>query len=103
MPVTLEQSEKLSLIRLEGAVDIASAADLKKVLLEALESGTEVRVSLEGATDLDVTAVELLWAAEREAGRSSVTFALAGEAPERVTAALIHAGFEKFPVSVDTR
>ena len=66
-------NETQSLIGLEGAIDIASAAELKKLLLEGLNSGREVRVSLAGATDLDVTAVQLLWAAEREASRSGVT------------------------------
>jgi anti-anti-sigma regulatory factor len=92
--VTLEQSEELSVIHLEGAVDIASAAELKKLLLQALGSGHEVRIAPEGATDLDVTAVQLLWAARREAKVLGVKFTFAGRLPDSVTSTLAHAGLE---------
>jgi anti-anti-sigma regulatory factor len=95
VPITLEINEKQGLIGLEGAIDIASAAELKKLLLEALSCGREVRVSLQGATDLDVTAVQLLWAAERAARGAGVDFALSGAAP--VLAALGDAGFLGLP------
>ena len=45
MPVILEHGEAKSLIRLEGTVEIASAADLKKVLVEALGSTRELPLS----------------------------------------------------------
>lgn len=98
MPVTLEQNGGLCCIRLEGEVDIASAAELKKLLLQALASGSELRVGLEGATELDITALQLLWAAEREARASGRGFSLAGRVPEEISAAVDEAGLEKFPV-----
>jgi len=101
MPVIIEQSETLSTIRLEGAIDICCAVELKTVLLQALGSGTKVHVSLEDAIDMDVTAFQLLWAAEREARGSSVEFALAGHVPERVSQALVYGGFGNFPIAVD--
>jgi anti-anti-sigma factor len=103
MAVTLDQSEALCVIRLEGEVGIASAAELKKLLLQALASGRELRVDLEGATELDVTAWQLLWAAEREARGSGVGFALAGRLPEKISAAVRDAGFDEFPVAVGPR
>jgi anti-anti-sigma factor len=103
VPVTLDQSEAVCLVRLEGEIDIASAAELKKVLLEALASGRELRVDLERAAELDVTALQLLWAAEREARRSGVGFTLAGRVPEAISAAAGDAGFEAFPVGVDRK
>jgi anti-anti-sigma regulatory factor len=99
VPVILEDSEALSVIRLDGSVGIASAAELKKLLLQTLESGKEVRVSLERATDLDVTAVQLLWAAGCEAKRSGVRFTFLETVPEDISIALGDAGFEKFSVS----
>jgi anti-anti-sigma factor len=92
--ITLEQHEESSVIRLEGAIDIASASELKKQLLQALGASREVCVALEKATDLDVTTVQLLWAAGREAKVSGVGFALMGHVPEPVTSALTHAGLE---------
>jgi len=97
VPVTFEQNDVVSLIRLEGAVDVGCAADLKALLVERLKSGSEVRVSLEEATVLDVTAIQLLWAASREAKKLGVTFALEGQAPGTVQAAFAPAGVE-FPV-----
>jgi hypothetical protein len=96
--VTLEQSETLHLLRLEGAVDIGCAAEFKGLLSQALGSGCAIRVSVEGATDLDVTAVELLWAAEREASKAGVGFSFAGPAPADVSAALGEAGLQQFLV-----
>jgi len=98
--ISLEQDDALSLIRLEGTIDISCAADLKELLLKVLQPGREVRVNLDQATDLDVTAIELLWAAERAARTSDVRFALSGQVPKRISTAVADAGFDKFPVSL---
>jgi anti-anti-sigma regulatory factor len=88
-------------IRLEGAIDIAAAAEFKKLLLQACGSGKEVRLALDGANDLDVTAVELIWAARRAAEGAGVTFALSGALPESVLSALGYAGLKQFLVPLD--
>jgi anti-anti-sigma factor len=102
VPVTVEQSEGRCFIRLEGEVNITSAAEVKKLLLQALASGTELRVDLERATELDVTAMQLLWAAEREARASGKGFILTGRIPGEISAGMSDAGFEKFMVATDT-
>ncbi|MGD0547180.1 MAG: STAS domain-containing protein [Terracidiphilus sp.] len=99
MAIALEQSEALNLLRLEGSVDISSARELKVLLVKALESPAEVRVSLAGATDLDVTAVQLLWAAERKAKGAGVDFSVSDMA-EAVLSVLNEAGLQQFIVSV---
>ena len=86
------------MVRMEGEIDIGCAAELKKLLIEALGCGVPVRVVLEDATDLDATAVQLLWAAGREAKGLGAEFGLAGRTPERIAATLAEAGFEPFPV-----
>ena len=106
MGITLDESGSQALIGLDGAVDISSAAELKTLLLRALHSGKEVRVSRAGTTELDATAVELLWAAECEARKTGVRFSFAGPAPAAVSAALSEAGLQQFlfpesQVSVD--
>ena len=98
MPVTLEQKDAQTFIQLEGAIDIGCAAELKELLMEKLKSGAAVCVSLESATALDVTAVQLLWAAAREAQRAGVEFGFKGQTPEAVRCALAEAGMEAFPV-----
>jgi len=101
VPVAFEREENLSWIRLEGEVGIGSAAELKDILVQALGSGKQVRVSLQSVTELDVTAVELLWAARREAKASSVAFAIETPVPPMVTSALLQAGFDEFATDMD--
>ena len=96
MPVTLEENDGLKTIRLEGAIGIDLAGELKTLLLKALEPGGEMRVAIEGAVNLDVTAMQLLWAAKRAAELLGVGFAFEGKAQERVSAALDEAGLERF-------
>ena len=103
MPVTLAQGEAQCVIRLDGEINIGSAAELKKLLLQALASGRELRVDLEHATELDVTALQLLWAVEREARGSSRGFTLAGRVPAEISIAVVVAGFETFPVGMDQK
>jgi len=96
MPVTLEQSETQRLIRLEGAIHIACAAELKTLLLTALDSGSEVCVSLGGATGLDATSIQLLWAAERQARATGSGFAFVGTVQESLSISLGDEGFDEF-------
>jgi anti-anti-sigma regulatory factor len=99
--IALKQSKRSSEIRLEGAIDIAAAAELKKLLLRACGSGKAVRVALDEATDLDVTAVQLIWAARRSAEGAGVAFALSGAVPESVSSALGYAGLQQFLFPLD--
>ena len=95
MSIALTQGEDSSRVQLEGAIDIADAAELKSALLEALRRKKPVEVALDGVTSLDVTAVQLLWAARREAAKAAVRFDLPGGVPETVCAALADAGFRE--------
>jgi len=97
MGITLEHDEARSLIRLEGAIDIASTTDLKRLLLKVLEPGHEVRVCFARITSLDATVIELLWTAQRAARCSDVPFVLAGQVPARVAAALADTGQDRPP------
>ena len=96
MSVALTHREDSSLVHLEGAIDIADAAPLKAVLLQALKRGNAIEVALDSATSLDVTAIQLLWAAQREAQRAAVACAFAGPVPEAVSAALADAGLKEY-------
>ncbi len=98
MPVTVEQSAAQSVIRLEGEINIGCAAELKDLLLQGLASGKELRVNVGRASELDVTALQLLWAAEREARKSAIKFVLAGAVPDEIKTIATDAGFENFPV-----
>ena len=94
MPVTVKLTKTRSTVSLEGAIDIAASSELKKVLVEALSKGKRVSVGLGRATELDVTAVQLLWAASREARRSGVEFALDGQELPEIRSALLESGLD---------
>jgi ABC-type transporter Mla MlaB component len=101
VPVAFECEEEESWIRLEGEVGIGSAAELKGLLVQALGTGKQVRVSLQSLTEIDVTAVELLWAARREAKASSLPFVIEGPIPPTITSALLQAGFDEFATDMN--
>jgi len=96
MPAMVEEREGSSLVRLKGVIDITSAAETKNVLLYALTSNKAIRLALEGATELDITAMQLLYAAERDATKSGVLFALEGVVPDEIKVAMTEAGLVKF-------
>jgi anti-anti-sigma regulatory factor len=98
LPITYTQGDDSVAIQLEGVVDIVCAAELKKSLLDALNSGKPVRVSLDQCTDFDVTGFQLLWAAAREAKSQHIDFALASPIPPPILDSLKHVGFDNFPV-----
>lgn len=98
MSIAVEKAEEATMLRLEGTIDIASAAELKAALVNVLDTGKPLRLWLAALVDLDVTAIQLLWAAERGANASGVEFRLGGQVPDTLSAALKEAGFERFPV-----
>ena len=90
-------------MQLRGKIGITDAAELKRKLLEALTEGKDLRMDLEGATEMDVTTLQLLWATEREARKLSVGFVVAGRVPEAISSAATDAGFEMFPVPLESK
>ncbi len=99
MPVNLEQDESSSLVRLEGDIGIECAAELKELLIRGLRTGRSMRVSLESARELDVTAIQLLWAASREARAAGAVFAFEGPATAAVNDVLARYGLGELPAS----
>ena len=97
--MTFDAGAEPGLIRLEGEIDISQADELKRVLLAALTENREVRIALETATGMDITAVQLLWAAEREARATGTALVLQGKVPEALRATVREAGLERFPLA----
>lgn len=97
MPITHAESETQHVIRLEGDVDVACAADLKRMLIEAVSSRKKLQVDMAAATDLDITAMQLLWAAKLEAERAGAS-CMFGPVPGGIVTVLEEAGFGNFLV-----
>ena len=97
LPVSMEQRDSGQVIRLAGAVGVASAEELKRLLLEGLAAEGGLRLDLERAGEIDITIMQLLWAAGREARRTGARVELAPS--EAAATAARGAGFESFPGS----
>ena len=95
LPVTTEQLEGHSLIRLEGEFTVTSAAELKRLLLEGLATGEDLHLDLERVEGIDLSLMQLLWAAGREAERTGARIGIS--LSEAAGKAAREAGFERFP------
>ncbi len=95
MGIVLELEAESGTICLEGLIGIESAWELKEHLAQALQCGRKLRISLEGATDLDVTAMQLLWGARFAAKAAGLSFGLMGQEPLQIAAAFDDAGFDR--------
>lgn len=96
MSITSAANETQCVINLQASVDISDAADLKQALLDALLSHKELCLDLTGVTDLDITAVQLLWAAAQESRKEGLSFTVIGAVPEEITSTVRDAGFDAF-------
>jgi anti-anti-sigma regulatory factor len=96
--IALSRSGESSVLGLAGAIDISRAAELKAALVEALGNSRRIEISAAGVTDLDVTALQLLWAARRAAAQEKKDFVVTGE-PERAMASrLAELGMEQLEI-----
>jgi anti-anti-sigma factor len=92
--ISLSDLGNACLLRLTGSIDIACGRELKGALVKALELGKQVHVSTEGVSYLDVTALQLLWAARQQAERVGVGFASAGEPAAPISSVVAELGLE---------
>jgi ABC-type transporter Mla MlaB component len=95
VPVALEQHESQWLIRLEGQVTLASAAELKKLLLECLPAGKGLKLDLDRADEIDITVLQLLWAVAREAKGAGA--GIECHASSAAAATVCDSGFAQIP------
>ncbi len=83
-------------LRFEGDLGIAGAMDLKERLRDALAKGQGVELDMALAGDLDITTIQLIWAAAREAERLGTSLSVTGLVPEATRSQFIDTGFESF-------
>ena len=93
--MTLERDEALWVLRLDGDCLMTVAAELQALLLEWLASARDLCVDLGGAGQIDITILQLLWAAHRAAARDNRGFV--SRVPDKFAALAREAGFEGFP------
>ncbi|MGO9254850.1 MAG: STAS domain-containing protein [Bryobacteraceae bacterium] len=95
MPLTIQREESRWLIRMEGQVTLASAGELKELLLEWLAAQRDLELDLQRVEEIDITIMQLLWAAAREAGHMGV--GVGASASAAAAAAARDAGFGGLP------
>lgn len=91
MTIVFDHDHAPQIIRLQGAVDVGSAAELKTALVAALAEDCPTEIAMDEAAEMDVTAMQLLWAA-RAAGLT-----VTGTWAEPVAASWRDAGFGPAP------
>lgn len=94
MPLKVEREPDRWRLRLDEDCCLSSAVELKALLQEALASDGEVHLDFEQAGEIDVSVLQLLWAAGRElepSGRAVLS------ASERVLEIARGAGFDRLP------
>ncbi|HUA20385.1 MAG TPA: STAS domain-containing protein [Bryobacteraceae bacterium] len=96
--LAVERSESGWLVRVEGDLGVAQAAELHCLLLEGLASGKPLRLDLARAGRIDITILQLIWAAGREAGNGS---ALVCGLSDLAASVARDAGFASFPGALE--
>jgi anti-anti-sigma regulatory factor len=99
LPISVERLDSQWSLQLEGDLTLVSAPELKALLLEWLASGKDLRLDLERADQIDLSVLQLLWAAGREAARSNAV--ISSRVSEVAMAAAREAGFDSFPAGND--
>jgi hypothetical protein len=80
---------------MDGDCSVTSAAELKRLMLGALASGAALRLDLESVEAIDISILQLLWVAGRDAARTGARIEI--HLPEKAGKAAREAGFERFP------
>jgi anti-anti-sigma regulatory factor len=84
-------------LRLESEVGIGDALELKGVLLDALALRKELQIDLAGASALDITVFQLIWAARQAAIDAGMEFSVCGPIAQEIVLTMERAGLEQFP------
>jgi anti-anti-sigma factor len=95
MSVALEQRERDWLIRLEGEITLATAMELKTLLLQWSAAGKDLALDLERVEEIDITILQLLFATGREVARTGARVTC--RASSAVAVAVRDAGFDQAP------
>jgi anti-anti-sigma factor len=96
MAISVDSQDGTQYIRLTEAIDIAQAAELKRILMDAIASSSRVRITVPGATEIDVTAVQLLWASVLHASSAGTDLVVEGPLNKEVERSFACTGI--FPI-----
>ena len=90
MTVIVNDTE--TILHLDGEQGVSAAAELRARLLESLTLGKGIVIQLGPEVAIDVTTLQLFYAAQREAARRGLTFTLSEGIPEMAAAVFAQCG-----------
>ena len=96
MSLMLETNPAGCLLRLDGEITVNCAAELHRLLVEATSLGREVAVSFTPQAEIDVSAIQLLYAARRDTERTGGAIRAEGDLPAQIQAAFHDVGIDPF-------
>lgn len=96
MAISVDVQEDVRNITLSGVLDIEQAAECKGVMMDALASPLPIRVQVAAVTDIDVTILQLLWAAAAQATSAGSDLIVEGPLSEAIQISLSGTGL--FPL-----
>jgi anti-anti-sigma regulatory factor len=100
--VKLECCSTGTVLHLTGSITVSQATQLHKSLLMALDSKTDIGIDFTEVTDLDLSAIQLLCAAQRKASRARLRFFASTPVPEVSNERFLLAGVDLFSESKAT-
>lgn len=86
-------STKVKVVNLAGSVTLSTVPDLKEKLLSSIDEKPLVYASLSQAEEIDLSGIQLLYAARRYALSKGKEFHLTGAVPETIAERLFRSGF----------
>lgn len=91
--LTVDDATGSARLKLGGSLTIQDAAELKTVLVDAMDRGNAMQLDLADVSDFDLSAIQLLYACHLASVGSGRQFQLAEECPELFREAVEKAGF----------
>ena len=82
-------------LKLTGSMTIGQAAELKDVLVAALQEANELRVDVSGVTEIDLTGLQLLGASHRSSLARGKHFSVEADGNRNYLDAVVSAGFRR--------
>lgn len=95
MECKIKQSDERKILTLEGALTIIHAAELKKILQEAIDNSKNVELDIENVTDVDLSCLQLFCSAHRTSLNLNRTISIESNHPEVFREAVREAGFQQ--------
>ena len=77
-------AEKCETVKWKGTAGIEQAHRLQNELLEAFKKNSEIRLDISGVDDIDITGIQIVVAARKEAEKSEKSFFITGEIPKAI-------------------